>query len=337
MSSREKPYRSKATVAFCQLVESALQCTFFLVQESGPTSFALKDSEGKVIKVSLGSTHSCTCGGGRSEHCIHTLYVLLKIFRILPNNPIIWQLSFIDSEINWLLRNRLLPPAQEKPIRKPQNAQVARIELSEEFGCAICQEDLKSLADLIYCKEGCGHNFHLKCMKVWADFKTEQRNDITCPLCRCNWGNKALAEITKLLRKNKAKKPQIHSRSACVGCGVSPIVGVKYHCLICCDFDFCGNCYKTYHKEHPFIKKTAANSSWEPAPRSNAEALANREFSPEDYELLQQLDSNPTLSEYLLGLLPETSAGICYICKSEQQTRWRKLACGHSAHDVREI
>ena len=89
MSSREKPYRSKAPASFFELVQVALSATFFLVHESGPTSFALKNEQGKIIKVSLGSSHSCTCGGGKSEHCLHTLYVLLKIFRVLPDNPII--------------------------------------------------------------------------------------------------------------------------------------------------------------------------------------------------------------------------------------------------------
>lgn len=334
MSTREKPYRSKANAAFFQLIQSALQSTFFLVHESGPTSFALKDEQGKVIKVSLGSTHTCTCGGGRSEHCIHTLYVLLKIFRVLPDNPIIWQTAFIDSEINWLIRNRMHPVVQEKTTKKIiPNSQVARIDIKEEFGCAICQEDLKDLNGLIFCKEGCGHNFHLKCMKIWAEFKTEQKNNITCPLCRCNWGAKTLGEINKLMRKNK-KKPQIHSRSTCVGCGCSPITGVKYHCLMCYEFDFCSNCFRTQHGEHPFIKKSSPSSNWEPAVRMNGESLVNREFSPEDYEFLQQLDTIPILSEYIFSLLPDASPGVCQICKVEQQTHWKRLACGHTVHDV---
>ena len=333
MSSREKPYRSKAPASFFELVQVALSATFFLVHESGPTSFALKNEQGKIIKVSLGSSHSCTCGGGKSEHCLHTLYVLLKIFRVLPDNPIIWQLSFIDSEINWLIRNRINPFAEKKPKRDQASAQVARIELAEEFGCAICQEELKETDCLIHCKVGCGHNFHTKCMKFWADYKVSQQDNITCPLCRSNWGNGVLAELNRLLKKNK-KKPQIHSNCLCIGCGASPIAGIKYHCLICPDLDYCSNCYKHLHKEHPFIKKQTPRSEWEPAIRLQQENFLNREFSPNDYELLQQLDSSPCLFDYLYSLLPDSKQEVCYICKREQQTRWKKLACGHSAHDV---
>lgn len=339
MSTREKPYRGKAPVVFFQTVQTALQSTFFLVHESGLTSFVLKDETGKVIKVSLGGTHSCTCGGGKTEHCIHTLYILLKIFRVLPDNPIIWQLSFIDSEINWLIRNRVNPHVEAKPKKERNSSRaqkVDRIDLSEEFGCPICQEDLKDPDTLIYCKEGCGHNFHVKCMKVWAEHKASQKDPITCPLCRCDWGNGVMNEINKLLRKAK-KKPQLHSNATCIGCGAIPIVGTKYHCVMCPNFDFCSRCYKTYHKEHPFIMKTGPNSAWEAAVRVNSEAFAGRDFGPEDYEMLQQLDAKPCLSEYLFSLLPDCPPDICYICKNDQQTRWKKLACSHSAHDVKFI
>lgn len=87
--SREKPYINKPAEGFFDVVQRALESTFFLVHESGPTSFLLKDESGKPIKVSLGGRHSCSCGGGKTEHCLHTLYVLLKIFRILPDNPVI--------------------------------------------------------------------------------------------------------------------------------------------------------------------------------------------------------------------------------------------------------
>ena len=336
MSSREKPYRSKATVIFFELVQSALASTFFLVHESGPTSFALKDEQGKVFKISLGSNHSCSCGGGRSEHCIHTLYVLLKIFRIQPDNPIIWQLSLIDSEINWLLRNRM-NPFIEKKVKRSETASVARISLNEEFGCPICQEDLKDLDTLVYCKVGCGHNFHVKCMKVWAEFKVTQKDKITCPLCRNDWGNNVLAELIRLLRKKTKKPQQIHSNSVCINCEASPIAGVKYHCVVCPDFDLCGKCFKKTHKEHPFIKKQTPSSQWESEPKINSEMLLNRDFAPEDYELLSQLDTKPCLSEFLFSILPDTSPGVCYICKTDQPAGWKKLACGHVAHDVKII
>ena len=33
-----------------------------------------------------------------------------------------------------------------------------------------------------------------------------------------------------------------------------PIVGVRYKCRICDDFDFCENCFKTKKHRHPFSR-----------------------------------------------------------------------------------
>jgi len=46
---------------------------------------------------------------------------------------------------------------------------------------------------------------------------------------------------------------RIHKYS-CDSCGVLPIIGARYHCIICDDYDLCENCEKTQHKEHPLIK-----------------------------------------------------------------------------------
>lgn len=45
----------------------------------------------QLFQVSIGSTVSCSCGIIQNDHCIHSLYVLLKKFKVPPTNPIIWQ------------------------------------------------------------------------------------------------------------------------------------------------------------------------------------------------------------------------------------------------------
>ena len=41
---------------------------------------------------------------------------------------------------------------------------------------------------------------------------------------------------------------------SCDGCGVSPIVGFRYKCLICHNFDFCDKCESEGKHAHAFIK-----------------------------------------------------------------------------------
>jgi len=51
-------------------------------------------------------------------------------------------------------------------------------------------------------------------------------------------------------------KPAVHKTVQCDGCGTHPIVGMRYKCKICPDFDFCGDCYgKVKHDaSHEFLE-----------------------------------------------------------------------------------
>lgn len=39
---------------------------------------------------------------------------------------------------------------------------------------------------------------------------------------------------------------------SCDGCDVFPIVGNRYKCRVCEDYDFCENCFRSKKHRHPF-------------------------------------------------------------------------------------
>jgi E3 ubiquitin-protein ligase ZSWIM2 len=88
------------------LYDVALSSRYFLVQESGPTKFTLEASNGKKYKIQFGSEVTCSCGGGRKEHCVHTIYAMMKILKIDEADPLLWQLSFTDTEVDKILQRR---------------------------------------------------------------------------------------------------------------------------------------------------------------------------------------------------------------------------------------
>jgi len=45
-----------------------------------------------------------------------------------------------------------------------------------------------------------------------------------------------------------------HTRVACDGCGISPVIGIRYKCCVCKNFDYCEVCEERLQHEHPFIK-----------------------------------------------------------------------------------
>ena len=50
------------------------------------------------------------------------------------------------------------------------------------------------------------------------------------------------------------KNQKHHNIVICDGCGVSPIVGIRYKCSICPNYDYCENCEATKKHAHPFLK-----------------------------------------------------------------------------------
>ena len=66
----------------------------------------IEDEKDKKFKIMIGSEISCSCGGGTNEHCVHTIFTLLKIFKISPTDPLLWQISFLDREIQSILEKR---------------------------------------------------------------------------------------------------------------------------------------------------------------------------------------------------------------------------------------
>jgi len=71
---------------------------------------------------------------------------------------------------------------------------------------------------------------------------------------------KNIPQITKLMDNHKAnpapkvEEKQVHSIVTCDGCGAHPIIGNRYKCSVCPDFDYCESCEQTIDHVHPFLK-----------------------------------------------------------------------------------
>ncbi len=69
-----------------------------------------------------------------------------------------------------------------------------------------------------------------------------------------------------------------HTMVTCDICKTKPIVGTRYKCCICDDFDLCSSCEaKGTHKDHPLIKLTKQDYDIEQQVKDNESAL---KFSP---------------------------------------------------------
>lgn len=115
--SRSQPYRSKMPVEILRTLDVASRITLFLVGQSGPLSFTFKDRLDSKYKTSIGSDIKCSCSPNKNDHCIHSLYILLRIFKLSPDNPVIWQAAYVDSELNDLLSGKYTVQQKRRLIR----------------------------------------------------------------------------------------------------------------------------------------------------------------------------------------------------------------------------
>lgn len=62
------------------------------------------------------------------------------------------------------------------------------------------------------------------------------------------------AEIKNYMPKLQQNSVIIHKNINCNNCGAIPIIGSRYKCSVCLNYDFCQICEKTTPHSHPFIK-----------------------------------------------------------------------------------
>jgi len=60
-----------------------------------------------------------------------------------------------------------------------------------------------------------------------------------------------IPEIAPLVSCVSGDQPPVHARIVCDACGASPIVGPRFKCTTCADYDLCGRCYLQKEELHP--------------------------------------------------------------------------------------
>lgn len=365
MNKKKATFKSKIPSSFQPLIETALSLKLYLIQENGPSSFQFKDDNDVKLKVSI-SHYEIFCSLCKNNsHCEHTIYVMLKIFKLEKENPLICQPKYSDQEISDLIQARFAPPESKKknenylkkrmkngvPLKSTRkNSKLHRIQISEGSVCPICQEEMnENVEALFFCKKQCGNNFHIKCLKIWVKHKESVNQNVTCPMCRFDWGSNVFGEICReedlFLNKNITHKLE------CNCCNLKNIRGNIYHCLFCKDFFFCESCFLSWqHSQHNrIILKEKVDSEWIAAPDRRLEnatvkkVFRNEEINEYIIESLPNLSQSQQLSNcnkfsfsnvdlQIVGCdILRNKGGGCALCDKEKG-ELKKLNCGHNMH-----
>ncbi|KRX11237.1 hypothetical protein PPERSA_07762 [Pseudocohnilembus persalinus] len=368
MSGRLVPYVSKAPQGFEEKIDLALEQKMYLVSEKGPTTFLFIDDQDETLKIQIGLEITCSLCNTKNQQCLHTLFALLKKFRVDKKCPLLWQGSYIDNEIEGLISGKYCEKANNvqkkrylqansKFKNKPPKASELpdnRMPIEEDALCPICQDDLKEDQALTFCRKQCGNNFHIKCMIVWVKHKLNGGDEkIPCPMCRTDLGRRCLEDIKQDELKFKAKH-ETHPNKKCASCTKKPIIGNIYHCLICPNIDICGACFENFnHMQHKhFLTKKNKNDEWKLELENQLLQLEQTQKKPE------QKQENNGIEQDLVNCLPKVAdfqsqqkklkqleivgfdMGVqnngvqCSCCNQvNKQAVLRRLTCGHAIDD----
>lgn len=204
-TARSFAFRRCPDGAASDAIEKASTSRLLLVQEIGPTCFVLCDESSRKFRVAIGQQQTCSCSpfSNPPRVCVHIAFVMHRIFRIPRENPLLWQVSLVDDEVEKILSGR----AREIENRKRKPEPPASLDGSKEEGaeeddgaaflplvpqklieqgetCAVCQEEMPhdSMTGITYCSLGCGNNFHALCMKRYAEHQVSIQKPILCPV-----------------------------------------------------------------------------------------------------------------------------------------------------------
>ena len=92
------------------------------------------------------------------------------------------------------------------------------------------------------------NQIHCEAKKLFEDISRAKasQKDIICPL------RKKLQEKenTKKEKNSEKEKKVVHWFVYCDGCGMVPLIGKRYKCEVCPNFDFCEKCYDKEKENH---------------------------------------------------------------------------------------
>ena len=266
-----RKWRKKPSEELIKLMEESVDLKLYLIHERGPLSLTFQDEQNKKYEINIGNEISCSCGGGKIEHCAHTLFALNKIYKIPFNNPLILQLQFTNQELDALMEKKKKKSENKKakeskkihPKKRREKDLTNQMSLLDDPICPICQEDMYTNEGIYFCKPSCGHNFHITCLKVFIKHKKDTEMVVSCPMCRAKWEEDDYIKPLTEIRPNKCTKN--HKGIDCANCQRTNIKFERFHCLNCDNYNLCSECFGAeIHREknHCFIFKKHNEDKW---------------------------------------------------------------------------
>ncbi|KAL3209058.1 hypothetical protein MRX96_009572 [Rhipicephalus microplus] len=158
------------------------------------------------FKVVLGP-QTCSCGKG--PHCVHLLFVMLRVLRLTDTDARLFSKTLKEFEVDELLRGfsisrRRTSQQSEGPLTDDKSPDCPAknledavdstsktgsrdVEGDDASTCPICLLEMFEGESVITCDKGCGNQLHHHCASIWVLQCSRNGEPVVCPLCRCHW------------------------------------------------------------------------------------------------------------------------------------------------------
>ncbi|KAG2178081.1 hypothetical protein INT43_003334 [Umbelopsis isabellina] len=164
--------------------------------------FSIIGSTGNVYTVSIAPRMRCNCKDGilrPATHCKHVMLILLRVFHVDVNDPILQTTTPDWETYQKLTANGPSYASEYVDVQaKMKCEKVLNGEMEDEEAesttkrrpldtsdCPICFESFseEEISSIAYCRV-CGNNVHNECFDNW---KSYQPGAVTCVYCRAPW------------------------------------------------------------------------------------------------------------------------------------------------------
>lgn len=186
-------------------IAKVLRARLYLLQQAGPNSFLIGgDSPDHKFRVIIGP-QTCSCGKG--PHCVHVLFVMLRVFQIRESDPRLlskvlknYEVEALFKEYHDKMSSRISMKKEVKVTKTASSSDLLSPDMasgqSEADGesvkedddtCPICLLEMLEGESLLKCENGCQNRLHHHCISVWFELCRRQNDPLICPLCRAKW------------------------------------------------------------------------------------------------------------------------------------------------------
>ena len=130
-----------------------------------------------------------------------------------------------------------------------------------------------------------------------------------------------------------------HFNVVCDGCNQSPLLGVRYNCLNCYNYDLCEKCHASQHRHHTFQALGLAIHMYVACDSCNQSPLLGNRYkclTCPDYDLCQKCYTNQHQHSFMQMESPKPTHHniICDGCNTSNFTGTRKHCYACSDYDL---